>query len=156
MAFLTQIISNAITCFLNEFVANIDYTLCFFDRVLCTMLETLCLTNFRFTGLQFSGVGPIWLIRNCPVKTCNVEEILSKVIIISCDYLLVSKMPKKHGKSEENRLFQTTRTQIILGKRPWDSTAIFIFFCYFSVPSLNSAAFSKFSCSSPSPHPIQS
>ena len=44
----------------------------------------------------------------------------------------------------------------ILDKSPWDSTAIFIFFCYFSVPSLNSAAFSKFSCSSPSPHPIQS
>ena len=41
----------------------------------------------------------------------------------------------------------------ILDKSPWDSTVIFIFFCYFSVPS---AAFSKFSCSSPSPHPIQS
>ena len=41
----------------------------------------------------------------------------------------------------------------ILDKSPWDSTAIFIFFCYFSVPS---AAFSKFSCSSPSTHPVQS
>ena len=93
---------------------------------------------------------------NCPVKTCNVEEILSKVIIISCDYLLVSKMPKKHRKSEENRLFQKTRIQTILDKSPWDSTAIFIFFCYFSVPSLNSSAFSRFPCSSPSPHPIPS
>ena len=65
-------------------------------------------------------------------------------------------MPKKHRKSEENRLFQKTRIQTILDKHPWDSTAIFIFFCYFSVPSLNSSAFSKFSCSSPSPHPIQS
>ena len=60
-------------------------------------------------------------------------------------------MPKKHRKSEENRLFQKTRIQTILDKSPWDSTAIFIFFCYFSVPSLNSAAFSKFSCSSRSP-----
>ena len=44
----------------------------------------------------------------------------------------------------------------ILDKSPWDSTAIFLFFCYFSVPSQNSASFSKFSCSSPSPYPIQS
>ena len=65
-------------------------------------------------------------------------------------------MPKTRRKSEENRLFQKTRIQTILDKSPWDSTAIFIFFCYFSVPSLNSSAFSKFSCSSPSPHPIQS
>ena len=43
-----------------------------------------------------------------------------------------------------------------LNKSPWDSTAIFIFFCYFSVPSLNSSAFSRFPCSSPSPHPIPS
>ena len=126
------------------------------DRVLCTILETLCLTNFRCTGLQFRGVGPIWLIRELPCKNFNVEEILSKVIIISCDYLLVSKMPKKHRKSEENRLFKKTRIQTILDKRPWDSTAIFIFFCYFSVSSLNSSAFSKFSCSSPSLHLIQS
>ena len=32
------------------------------------MLETLCLTNFRCTGLQFRGVGPIWLIRELPCK----------------------------------------------------------------------------------------
>ena len=119
-------------------------------------MALLCLTNLRCTGLQFRGVSPIWLISNCLVKTCNVEEIVSKVIIIACDHLLVSKMPKTRRKSEENRLFQKTRIQTILDKSPWDSTAIFIFFCYFSVPSLNSAAFSKFSCSSPSPHPIQS
>ena len=41
----------------------------------------------------------------------------------------------------------------ILDKSPWDSTAIFIFFWYFSVPSENSAAFSKFFCSSSSPPP---
>ena len=44
----------------------------------------------------------------------------------------------------------------ILDKRSWDSTAIFIVFSHFSGPALNSASFSKFSCSSPSPHPIQS
>ena len=60
-------------------------------------------------------------------------------------------MPKTRRKSEENRLFQKTRIQTILDKSPWDSTAIFIFFCYFSVPSLNSSAFWKFSCSSLSP-----
>ena len=65
-------------------------------------------------------------------------------------------MPKTRRKSEENRLFQKTRIQTILDKSPWDSTAIFIFFCYLSVPSLNTSAFAKFSCSSPSPHPIQS
>ena len=42
-------------------------------------------------------------------------------------------MPKTRRKSEENRLFQKTRIQTILDKSPWDSTAIFIFFCYFSV-----------------------
>ena len=41
----------------------------------------------------------------------------------------------------------------ILDKRPWDSTAIFIFFCHFPVPSQNSASFSKSSCSSPSTPP---
>ena len=44
-----------------------------------------------------------------------------------------------------------TRIQTMLDKSPCDSIAIFIFFCYFSVPSLNSSAFSKFCCSSPSP-----
>ena len=77
------------------------------------------------------------------VRPCNVEEIVSKVIIIAFDHLLVSKMPKRRRKSEENRLFQKTRIQTILDKSPWDNTAIFIFFCYFSVPSKNSAAFSK-------------
>ena len=42
---------------------------------------------------------------NCLVKTCYVEEIVSKVIITAFDHLLVSKMPKKHGKNEDNRLF---------------------------------------------------
>ena len=41
----------------------------------------------------------------------------------------------------------------ILDKRPWDSTAIFIFLGHFPVPSQNSASFSKFCCSSPSPPP---
>ena len=45
----------------------------------------------------------------------------------------------------------------ILDKSPSDSTTIFLFFCHFSVPSLiNSGSFWKFSCSSPSPYPIQS
>ena len=39
------------------------------------------------------------------VKTCFVEKIVSKVIIIACDHLLVSKIPKKRRKNEENRLF---------------------------------------------------
>ena len=39
------------------------------------------------------------------MKTFCVEEIVSKVIIIACDHLLVSKMPKKRRKNEENRLF---------------------------------------------------
>ena len=30
---------------------------------------------------------------------------VSKVIIIACDQLLVSKMPKKHRKNEDNRRF---------------------------------------------------
>ena len=42
---------------------------------------------------------------------------------------------------------------LTLDKIPWDSAAIFIFFCHFSVPSYKSASFSKFSCSSPSPTP---
>ena len=54
------------------------------------------------------------------------------------------------------RRILTNNLSTILDKSPWDSTAIFIFFCHLSVPSWNSASFSKFSCSSPSPHPIQS
>ena len=42
---------------------------------------------------------------NCIVKTCYVEKIVSKVIITACDHLVVSKMPKKRRKNEENRLF---------------------------------------------------
>ena len=45
-------------------------------------------------------------------------------------------MPKKRRKNVENRLFSPqTRIQTILDKSPWDSTAVFIFFCHFSVPS---------------------
>ena len=45
----------------------------------------------------------------------------------------------------------------IMDKSPWDSNAIFIFFCHFLVPSENSASFSKlfflhFSLPPP-PHP---
>ena len=47
--------------------------------------------------------------------------------------------------------FRNFTVSTILDKSPWDCTAIFIFFCYFSVPSKSSASFSKFSCSSPSP-----
>ena len=71
--------------------------------------------------------------------------------IIACGHQLVSKMPKTRRKSEEKRLFQKTRIQTMLDKSPWDSTRIFLFFCYFTVPSLNSSAFWKFSCSSLSP-----
>ena len=55
---------------------------------------------------------------------------------MACDHLLVSKMPEKHRRNEENRLFSPkTRIQTIMEKRPWDSTAILIFFCHLSVPS---------------------
>ena len=51
------------------------------------------------------------LIIHCAfaTETCNVEEIVSKVIIIACDYLLVSKMPKTRRKSEGNKLFQKNK-----------------------------------------------
>ena len=123
---------------------NIDNTLCFCDQVGYVILKTSCQTNFCCTWLQFRGMGPVlWLMRELPCK--NVEKIVSKVIIIACDHQLVSKMPKKRRKNEENRLFppkpgfRQSWTKVLP-----DSTAIFIFFCYFSVPSLNSAAFSKF------------
>ena len=65
-------------------------------------------------------------------------KVVSKVIIIACDHLVVSKMPKKRRKNEENRLFsQNHRNQDSdnLGKCPWDSTATFRLFCHFWVPS---------------------
>ena len=37
------------------------------------------------------------------------------------------------------------------GQSPWGGTEVFIIFCNFYVPSWNSASFSKFSCSFPSP-----
>ena len=71
---------------------------------------------------------------------------------MACDHLRVSKMPKKQRKNEEVK--QTfppkTRIQTILDKSPWDSTAIFIFFCHFSVPPLRKWEFKSFSdCFSP-------
>ena len=47
----------------------------------------------RFGGRIFGGA----YFRNFTV--------VSKVIIIACDHLVVSKMPKKRRKNEENRLF---------------------------------------------------
>ena len=71
MVFLRHVISNEINMrlkytldeFLSYFVANIDNTLSFCDRVLWAMLERSCMTNFRFTRLQFRGMGPIWQLR---------------------------------------------------------------------------------------------
>ena len=72
------------------------------------------------------------------------------VIIIACDHQPVSKMPKKHRKNEENRLFPPkTRIQTILDKNRWD--IIFIFFCYFSVPSLTLHPSRNFLAVLPSP-----
>ena len=89
---------------------------------------------------------------NCLVKTCYVEKIVSKVFLIACDHLLVSKMPRKLRKNEENGLSsQNQDSQTILDKSPWDNTAIFIFFCHFSVPSFFEI-FLQFLL----PHPIQS
>ena len=70
------------------------------------------------------------------MKTCYVEKIVSKVIIIACDYLLVSKIPKRRGRNGDNRLFFPPKTMIltIMNKSPWDSNAIFIFFCYSGFP----------------------
>ena len=48
-------------------------------------------------------------------------------------YLSPKCLKRVEKVTEENRLFQKTRIQTILDKSPWDSTAIFIFFCYFSV-----------------------
>ena len=69
------------------------------------------------------------------MKTCYVEKIVSKVIIIACDYLIVSKMPKRPGRNGDNRLFSPkTMILTIMNKSPWDSNAIFIFFCYSGFP----------------------
>ena len=60
-------ISNAITFWLKytlgvsslmNIVANIDNTLCFWDRVLCAMLETSCLTNLQLYSATVYGSGP--------------------------------------------------------------------------------------------------
>ena len=100
------------------------------------MLKTSCLTNYRCTRLQFRGVGPIWLIRELPCTNLHVEKIVSKVVIIAFHHLHVSKIPKKRRKNKENILFfPKTGIQTILGESPWESTAIYIFLCHFSVPS---------------------
>ena len=104
-------------------MANIDNTLCFCDRVLCAMRERSCMTNF-----QFREMGPIWQLRELRCKNLLV-------IIIACDHLVVSKMPKKRRKNEENRRFSQNQDSDNLGKSPWDSTAIFRCFCHFWVPS---------------------
>ena len=66
----------------------------------------------------------------------HVSKIVSKVIIIAFHHLLVSKIPKKRRKNEENILFfPKTGIQTILDESPWESTAIYIFLCHFSVPS---------------------
>ena len=102
------------------------------------MLETSCLTNFRCTGFQFRGMGPIWLIRELPCKNlqCWGNSFKGYYYCLWSSTLLVSKMPKTRRKGEENRLFQKTRIQTILDKSPWDSTAIFILFLLFLVSFL--------------------
>ena len=65
------------------------------------MLERSCMTNFRSSLGEWARYGN-W--GNYLVKTCYVEKIVSKVIIIACEHLLVSKMPKKRRKNEEKRL----------------------------------------------------
>ena len=47
-------------------------------------------------------------------------------------------------------------TATIMDKSPWDSNAVFIIFCNFWIPPLNSRSLSKFSCRSPFLHPIKS
>ena len=65
--FLVEIYLSRVSL-MNLYRILIIYKLCFCNRVLCTMLETSCLTNFRCIGLQFRGVDPIWLIRESPCK----------------------------------------------------------------------------------------
>ena len=46
---------------------------------------------------------------------------------------LSPKCLKRVEKVKKTDCFKKTRIETILDKSPWDSTAIFIFFCYFSV-----------------------
>ena len=69
------------------------------------MFETSCLTNFRCTGLQFSGVGPIWLIRELPCKNLQCWGNSFKGHYYCMWSSTFSKMPKKRRKNVENRLF---------------------------------------------------
>ena len=48
--------------------------LCFCDRVLCALLETSCVTNFRYTQLQCRGMGSIWLMSELPCKNLLSRE----------------------------------------------------------------------------------
>ena len=129
---------------------NIDNTLCFCDQVWYVILKTSCQTNFCCTWLQFRGMGPVlWLMRELPCK--NVEKIVSKVIIIACDHQLVSKMPKKRRK---NDFFPQNQNSDNPGQKSLGHN-IYIFLLFLG-SLFNIASFPKFSCSSPSPHPIQS
>ena len=48
--------------------------MCFCDRVLCALLETSCVTNFRYTQLQCRGMGSIWLMSELPCKNLLSRE----------------------------------------------------------------------------------
>ena len=95
----------------------------------------------------------------CDVAVCFISSKVSK-IHLPCggarpflDFTHINVNYIKEFICLQTKMFMSPT---ILDKSPWDRTAICIFFCPFSVPSLNSASFSKFSCSSPSPYPIQS
>ena len=64
------------------------------------------------------------------------KQFQSSLLLHVIIYLSPKCLKRVEKVTEENRLFQKTRIQTILDKSPWDSTAIFIFFCYFSVLSL--------------------
>ena len=106
-----------------------------------------CLNSLPCTRLQFRGMGQTWLANEgiCLVKTCHV--------VIT---YLSPKCLKGIGKMEKKTFYPKTRIQTIMDKSPWDTNAISIFFCHFWVALKNRALFLKFSCSSPSLHPIQS
>ena len=66
-----------------------------------------------------------------------LRKYFQRSLLLHVIFYLSPKCLKRVEKvTEENRLFQKTRIQTILDKSPRDSTAIFIFFCYFSVLSL--------------------
>ena len=69
----------------------------------------------------------------CLVKTCHV--------VIT---YLSPKCLKGIGKMEKKTFYPKTRIQTIMDKSPWDTNAIFIFFCHFRVALKNRALFLKF------------